>query len=358
MALKIIWNDITKERCDVLVTPPSRECRVGSGMDAAVHAAAGEELLAARSKYGYIGPGDVWVTDAFGLKGRVGAKFVIHALGPLWEGGAYGEALILEGVYLKILAKVVALKCRTVALPVLSSGRFGMPMKDALEVAVTAIEEFLEGHKALNVKLVGIDTEFYDIAKADYPDQTESHFTKAEEGQYRQAHGKAVHKAEAFVDDEPLEYFKTVKRRLQARETSEVARGKTANQIFSIAWNAIRAADRVAKKRPRACSRRPYLCRVEDLAPVTGISLRNLKHYLSGSENRRPPRECVLLLALALHLDRTRTEAVLQLCDYPKWVSDRDLHVLAAIERGALEKGRALLSFQARGIVICLGLKL
>lgn len=190
MALEIIWNNIINETCDVIVTPASPKAHIGSGLDAVIHKAAGAKLLAARKKLGPIGPGIVKVTDSYDLKRKpCGARHVIHALGPLFCGELDGtERPLLLGCYLQVLCTVASLGAKTVAMPVMSSGKFGMPMDLALDVAVEAIQLFLQTRPDMTVKLVGIDSDFREYALSRYRKFVIEKFDAVREEVYRTAH--------------------------------------------------------------------------------------------------------------------------------------------------------------------------
>lgn len=166
MGLQIIWNDITKVPADAVVTPASRVPRIGRGLDSVIHAAAGDELLVRRREMGAIGPGIVHVTPSYGLAKTTKARYIFHALGPVWsKKRASSVNMALDDTYLHILPKAVELKCDAISIPVLSSGKFGMPMGKALDAAAKAIQTFLKAFPGMTVKLVGIDSDFRDHAE-------------------------------------------------------------------------------------------------------------------------------------------------------------------------------------------------
>lgn len=322
MALKIIWNDICREKTDVIVTPASRFARVGTGLDKIIHKVAGEQLLEARRLLGSIGPGTVKVTDSFGLKKATGAKWVIHALGPIWdEDSGIKEALILEGCYFRILCKAVELKCKTVSVPVMSSGKFGMPMPKAVDIAVRAILEFLKAFPSLTVKLVGIDPDFFDYAQKSYRAFcVKSDFTKEEVEALRKKFGQRAYDAQKDQsDDVTLEeedpYFKKY---MFDRET----RGRSFKELFQHLWADLVVREKRAKRdrlamRKRGSPMRRYMTTNSDLSYETGISLKTIRNYCSKAGGSvKTSRDKIFALAVAMRLSTDYARALLATCGY------------------------------------------
>ena len=95
MPIRIIKEDITKIKCDAIVNPTNVDMRPSGGADAAIHNAAGPELLKYCRGLGKLSVGDARITPAFDLP----CKFVIHTVGPMWEGGLAGEGFLLRSCY-------------------------------------------------------------------------------------------------------------------------------------------------------------------------------------------------------------------------------------------------------------------
>ena len=170
MPFKIIRNDITKVRADAIVNTANPEPVYAGGTDAAVYRAAGEKkLLKERAKIGRIAPGEAAVTPAFGLH----AKYIIHTVGPVWEGGAYGEYDLLASCYRKSLLLARHLGCRSIAFPLISTGVYGFPKDRALDIALEEISSFLnkeENNSApgneMDVTLVVFDRKTYELSSS------------------------------------------------------------------------------------------------------------------------------------------------------------------------------------------------
>ena len=153
MPFSIIRNDITKVRADAIVNTANPEPIVGSGTDSAIYAAAGKErLLAERRKIGPIEPGCAVSTPAFNL----GAKYIIHTVGPAWVDGNHGERDTLRSCYQKSLALAAELRCTSIAFPLIATGVYGFPRDEALNIALSEIGRFLLTHE-MQVTLVVFD---------------------------------------------------------------------------------------------------------------------------------------------------------------------------------------------------------
>ena len=169
MSLEIIRNDITKVHADAIVNTANPQVAIGAGVDAAIYEAAGkEELFAERKKIGVIRPGEVAVTPAFKLP----AKYIIHAVGPAWEGGNNGEIETVAQCYRRSLEKAKELECESIAFPLLASGTYGFPKDVALKTAVSEISGFLFNNEML-VYLVVYDKKSFEISGKAFSDIAE-----------------------------------------------------------------------------------------------------------------------------------------------------------------------------------------
>ena len=141
MPFKIVRNDITKVKADVIVNTANPNPICASGTDLAIYEAAGKEkLLEERAGIGKIARGDIAVTGAYNLK----AKYIIHTVGPVWTDGLHHEFEILEDCYRKSLQKALELKCESIAFPSISTGVYSFPVELAAKIAVRTVARFLQ----------------------------------------------------------------------------------------------------------------------------------------------------------------------------------------------------------------------
>lgn len=336
MALKIIWNDILREEADAVVTPASRNARIGIGLDRVIHRAAGPKLLAERRKMGRIGPGKVGVSPAFGVGRRTGAKWIIHALGPVWTRNAgQKEELILDGCYLRILCKAAELGCGTVSLPLLSSGKFGMPIDRCLRVAVTAIRDFLAAFPSLEVKLVLVDGDFFQWAVKTYPRLCVSRFTDAQEKAYRD--GTGIERADdpndlddAFEIGEEEDLYDDLL-------LDRLAGDGTFKDMFRNLWAYVQRRDRAAQCAMRKGGDEPlpdeFLVSRKVLSHRSSISETTIKHLCSsGAESTRTSKDKVVALCFALRLPLAYAQRLLASCGYELGRTKRDRIVRQCLE--------------------------
>lgn len=161
MPFKIIRNDITKVKADAIVNTANPKPVCGGGTDRAVYTAAGmNDLLKARQVIGDMERGSVAVTDAFALN----ARYIIHTVGPVWEGGTNGEFETLENCYVRSLQKAVELRCESIAFPLISTGVYGFPKDRALEIAVSVFSRFLMEYE-MNIILVVFDKKAFQLSE-------------------------------------------------------------------------------------------------------------------------------------------------------------------------------------------------
>lgn len=161
MPFEIIRNDITKMRVDAIVNAANYKLKMGGGVCGAIFAAAGpEELQAECDQIGECSIGEAVITKGYKLY----AKHVIHAVGPIWQGGNNGEALHLRNAYLSSLNLALEHKCKSIAFPLISSGIYGYPKEQALQIAVATISEFLLQHE-MKVYLVVFDKKAFMLSE-------------------------------------------------------------------------------------------------------------------------------------------------------------------------------------------------
>ncbi len=340
MPFHIIRNDITRVRADAIVNTANPHPVIGSGTDRAVYDAAGaEQMLAERKKIGDIARGTAAATPAFGLN----AKYVIHTVGPVWEGGEHGEEETLRSCYRSALELAVQLGCASAAFPLISSGVYGFPKDRALRIALDELQGFSLRHD-MDVTLVVFDDEAAEMSRRvseNIRAYIDAHYVEA-------AHGKE------YGTDRPRNRAGAERLREEAgndagrlRETPGKAGARTA---FS--WAGSRpekkkdpAGDLKEKLASYGKSFREKLFEIMDergLKPSRVyrgyISKQTYSKLLSAGPGYRPSKRTALLLCLALHLDLDQTQDMLARAGWSLDGHDRqDLAVASCIEQGLFE---------------------
>jgi O-acetyl-ADP-ribose deacetylase (regulator of RNase III) len=140
--IELHQGDITRLEADALVTAANAALRGGGGVDGAIHAAGGPEILQECRQIGGCAPGHAVATTA----GRLRARWVVHAVGPIWRGGDMQEAELLASAYRESLRLVSSLGGLSIAFPSISTGVYGYPLEKAAPIALQTIMMHLEGH--------------------------------------------------------------------------------------------------------------------------------------------------------------------------------------------------------------------
>jgi len=136
---QVVRGDITKLDVDAIVNAANESLLGGGGVDGAIHRAAGPELVAECRKLGGARTGEAKRTRGY----RLPARYVIHAVGPVWHGGGQGESGLLASCYRQSLH--LASDLRSIAFPAISTGVYRFPLEPATRIAVREVKRFLEG---------------------------------------------------------------------------------------------------------------------------------------------------------------------------------------------------------------------
>ena len=140
--LQLVTDDITQQATDAIVNAANSRLAGGGGVDGAIHRAGGPDIMAeTRAKYPQGCPtGEAVITTA----GKLPATYVIHTVGPIWQGGGRHEAQYLASAYRRSLEVAVAQDCQSIAFPSLSTGAYGYPVEQAARTALQTVVAFLK----------------------------------------------------------------------------------------------------------------------------------------------------------------------------------------------------------------------
>jgi O-acetyl-ADP-ribose deacetylase (regulator of RNase III) len=155
--ITFVVGDLTAQDVDAIVNAANEALAPGGGVCGAIRRAGGDEIFAECARLGGCATGDAKATGA----GRLPAKHVIHAVGPVWRGGDAGEAELLASAYRRSLEVAAELGCRTIAFPALSTGIYGYPIELAAPVAVEAVRDLSDRFD--EIRFVFLDEELRQV---------------------------------------------------------------------------------------------------------------------------------------------------------------------------------------------------
>jgi O-acetyl-ADP-ribose deacetylase (regulator of RNase III) len=162
--LALVMGDITDQETDAIVNAANPRLMGGAGVDGAIHRAGGPSIMAETRKIGGCPTGQAVITTGGNLK----AKYVIHAVGPVYQGGMQGEADLLRSAYHSSFALAAAQGLKTIALPAISAGIYGYPLSEAAHIALKTAVDYLREHTDIEIiRFVLFDRRTYDGFEAE-----------------------------------------------------------------------------------------------------------------------------------------------------------------------------------------------
>ncbi len=281
MPFEIVRNDITNMEVDAIVNAANPRPIIGYGVDSGVHKKAGDQLLVARKKIGDIAFGEAAITPAFNLS----AKYVIHAVSPIWQDGKKNEAQLLENCYVNSLQLALEHKCESIAFPLLSAGNHGFPKDLALQTAINVFSKFLMKHE-MQIYLVVFGKQSFALSE------------------------KLFHSVQSYIDETYIqeksleEYGVTTKRDVRELELLQLREAMSRRRKAELEYNIL--ADEVCEESAE----------YEALAPTAA------------------PRK---LEDLMKEIDETFSEALIRLIDQ-KGLKDPEVYKKANIDRKFFNK--------------------
>jgi O-acetyl-ADP-ribose deacetylase (regulator of RNase III) len=162
--LALVTGDITDEQTDAIVNAANSRLMVGGGVDGAIHRAGGPSIVAETRKIGGCPTGQAVITSGGNLK----AKYVIHAVGPVYQGGTRGEADLLRSAYRSSFNLAATKGLKSIALPAISAGIYGYPLTEAAHIALETAVDYLREHTDIEIiRFVLYDRRIYDVFEAE-----------------------------------------------------------------------------------------------------------------------------------------------------------------------------------------------
>ncbi|QHJ71264.1 macro domain-containing protein [Planococcus halotolerans] len=310
MPLEIVRNDITKMIVDAIVNAANSGLKMGGGVCGAIFKATGaSELQQACDRIGYCPVGEAVHTEAFALN----ADFIIHTVGPVWQGGSHNEERLLRNNYRNSLELAESLGCQSIAFPLISTGIYGYPKEAALKAAIGEIESFLMHHE-MDVYLVVFDKQSFSISSTLFDS------------------------IEAYIDEHQVDALEKRYPRRKRIIRDEII-SQNLEQEFKLESAMDLSLEDVLKNVDESFSER--LFRYIDEKEMTDAETykkanidRKLFSKIRNSPGYTPMKKTIIAFAVALELDLQETEDLLEKAGYRLSRSHKfDLIIMYFIER-------------------------
>lgn len=277
MSFKIVRNNIINVKADMIVNTANPRPVIGGGTDTAVYEAAGrEKLMEARRKIGVIAPGKAAVTKAYGLD----AKYIAHAVSPVWVDGQHHEAEQLRSCYVSSLKLAENHHCESIAFPLMAAGSNGFPNDIALKTALDAIQSYLMDHE-MDITLVVFDKQSFELSEKvfksveSYIEEHQVAWFEEEEYKYRRPRQNQIYEKHSALSTAPM-----------SAPAPGHAWTPKKEQTFQV--RLLHLIDASGRTDP-------------DVYKAANID-RKLFAKIRKNENYKPSKKTVIALALALHL--------------------------------------------------------
>ena len=328
MPFQIVRNDITNMQVDAIVNSANPKAVIGSGVDSAIYRKAGlARLFIKRRQIGEILPGECAVTPAFDLP----AKVIIHTVGPVWVDGNSGEKELLYRCYENVLMAAKKEKCKSIAFPLISSGNYGFPKSEAIQIAMNAVSSFLVKHDMM-VYLVVYDKRALELSEKLFQDiesYIDEHYIDAEKKRMQEFWDA---EDQCMLEERYILHECNMSRiRLDRRNTPENAASSPIPSA-SIPQAQSYAAPKSASRKPASRKKRSLedvmvqlgetfqerLLRLVDEKKMSDVEVykkanidRKLYSKIRCNVNYKPKKKTALALAIALELNLDETKDLL-----------------------------------------------
>lgn len=319
MPFQIIRNDITKVKADAIVNTANPKPTYGGGTDSAIYEAAGKkQLLSERKKIGDIARGAAVETSAFNLD----AKYIIHTVGPVWEGGNKGEFDILKACYENSLQLAVKLKCKSIAFPLIATGVYGFPKDKALQIAMSVIQSFLM-ESNMKVILVVFDKKAFELSGNvvdNIREYVDANYVKQAKSREYVDHYEANYRN--LPPDEREIYARRSRRERELRELEEIELMSMEEPVLASVAPPIKTTGSAPKKKIKiddliASSDKTFQEKLFEIIDERGLTGPQVyKNYVSkqvfskiqADKDYHPNKFTAIALCLSLHLDVEQTQ--------------------------------------------------